>query len=101
MVTLLGIVAMSLPRNRQQFWQHQPEALFAWMYVLFVITYNDKDIFLAFDRYLAPALPLLLFAMRDWIPRDRRLLWRGAVLAALLSAAEVVTFKNVFGFRLP
>jgi hypothetical protein len=101
MVALMGIVAMSLPRNRQRLGQHQPEALFSWMYVLFVITYNDRDIFLAFDRYLAPGLPLLLFAMRDWIPRDRRLLWGGALLAALLSAAEVVSFKNVFGFRLP
>jgi len=100
-VALIGIVAMWLPRNRQRFSLYRPEALFAWMYALFVITYNDIDIALALDRYLAPGLPLLLFAMRDWIPRDRRLLWGGAVLSALLSAAVVVGFKNVFGFRLP
>jgi Gpi18-like mannosyltransferase len=98
---LFGIVAMLLPRNRQLFSQHQPEALFAWMYILFVITYNDIDIVLAMDRYLAPCLPLILFAMRDWIPHDRRLLWGGAVLSALLSAAVVVGFNNVFAFRLP
>jgi hypothetical protein len=100
-VALIGIAATCLPRNRQLFSLYQSEALFAWIYTLFLITYNDIDIVLAFDRYLAPGLPLLLFAMRDWIPRDRRLLWGGAVLSALLSAAVVVSFKNVFGFRLP
>lgn len=98
---LVGIGATWTPPKRRRLWLHQPEALFAWLYGLFVITYNDRGIALALDRYLAPVLPLFLLAMRDWIPRDRRLLWGGAVLSALLSAAVVVGFKNVFGFRLP
>ena len=100
-VALVGIVAMALPRNRRRLWMYQPESLFAWMYTLFLLIYNDLDISLAFDRYLAPVLPLLLFALRDWIPRDRRVLWGAAVLSALLSAAVVVSFRNVFGFMLP
>jgi Gpi18-like mannosyltransferase len=101
MVALLGVVAMWLPQNRWRLWMYQSEALFAWMYVLFFVTYNDVEVAVSFDRYMLPVLPLLLFAMRDWIPRDRRVLWGAAVLSALLSAAAVVSFRNVFGFRLP
>jgi Gpi18-like mannosyltransferase len=100
-VGLLGIVAMGVASNRQRLSSYQPEALFAWMYALFLFMYNDIDIALALDRYLAPCLPLLLSAMRDWIPRDRRVLWGAAVVSALLSAAAVVSFRNVFGFKLP
>jgi Gpi18-like mannosyltransferase len=100
-VLLVGMVAMGLLRNRQRLSLYQPEALFAWMYTLFLFVYNDIDIASAFDRYLVPCLPLLLSAMRDWIPRDRRVLWGAAVVSALLSAAAVVSFRNVFGFKLP
>ena len=100
-VALVGIVAMCLPGNRQRLWLYPPESLFAFMYILFLFTYNDREISLAFDRYLEPSLPLLLFAMHDWIPRDRRVLWGAGVISALLSAAVVVSFRNIFGFNLP
>jgi hypothetical protein len=100
-VLLVGMAAMCLPSNRQRLWTYQPEALFAWMYTLFFIVFNNVDMAVSFARYILPVLPLLLFAMRDWIPRDRRLLWGGALLSALLASATTVGFKNVFGFSLP
>jgi len=80
---------------------YQPEALFTSMYSLFFLSYNYSGIVYNFPRFLIPVAPLLLFSLRDWIPKDRRVLWGGAVLSALLSTAAVVGFRNVFGFRLP
>jgi hypothetical protein len=95
-------VAVWLPRNRQRFAGYQPEALFVSIYTVFLVSYSDySDIGGGFPRFLIPALPLLVFALRDCIPRDRRALWGGAVLSALLSSAAMVGFKNVFGFKLP
>jgi uncharacterized BrkB/YihY/UPF0761 family membrane protein len=79
----------------------QTEAIFASIYTFFFISYDYVGVFGDFTRFMIPVVPLLLFSLRDWIPRDRRVLWGGAVLSALLSAAAVVGFKNVFGFRLP
>lgn len=100
-VALAGTVAIWLPRNRERFSQYQPEALFASIYTLFFLSYTDGVLAASFTRFLIPVLPLLLFSLRDWIPRDRRVLWGGAVLSALLSSAALVHFKNVLGFMLP
>ena len=100
-LAVTGIVAIWRPRNRQRFSQYQTEALFATIYTLLFLCYTDGILDASFTRFLIPALPLLLFALSDWIPRDRRLPWAGALVSALLSAAPLVHFKNVFGFPLP
>jgi hypothetical protein len=101
-LALVGTVAVWLPRNRQRFSLYQPEALFASIYTVFLISYNDYlDISGGLPRFLIPVVPLLVFSLRDCIPHDRRALWGGAVLSALLSSAALVGFKSVFGFRLP
>jgi len=102
-IALAAITVMWLPRNRSKFSPMiQPEFLFASIYTLFLVLFNGRG-YIAFSlhRYLIPVLPIFLFSLRDWIPRQRWLLWCGAVLSAPLSAAAVVGFKNVFGFRLP
>ncbi len=100
-VAVAGVVALWLPRGRKRFSAYPAEAYFASAYALFLFTYNHSVIAWAFDRYLFPVLPLLLFALLDWIPRDRRVLWSLAFLSALLSAAAMVGFQNVFRIRLP
>jgi hypothetical protein len=100
-VALAGGVAVWLPRNRTRFSADQPEVLFTTIYVLFFVSYNYFDVAGDFPRFLIPAVPLLVFSLRDWIPHDRRVLWAAAVLSALLASAAQVGFKNVFGFRLP
>jgi hypothetical protein len=98
-VALVSTMVIWLPRNRQRFLGRcQPEALFATIYTLFFILYNNFEIVWLFSRFLIPVLPLLVFSVGDWIPRDRRLLWAAAVLSALLSSAGLVHFRNVFGF---
>lgn len=103
LVALVGTVAMWLPRIRPRFSAgNQSEALFASIYILFLVSFNAIDyIAQSIPRYLIPVLPLLLFALRDWIPRYRRVIWVGAILSALVASAGIVGFKNVFGFRLP
>jgi hypothetical protein len=101
-LALVGVTAMWLPRNRHLFWtKYQPEAVFVTTYTFFFLSYNYIEIFWFFPRFVVPVLPLLVFSARDWIPRDRRVLWGATVLSALLSAAVLVHFKNVFGFGLP
>ena len=101
-IALTGMAAMWLPRGHQRFLPFQQEAVFASMYTLFLLTFNAPEyIVWSLPRYLIPVVPLLFFALRDWIPRDRRALWGSALLSAWLAAAAVVSFKNVFGFRLP
>lgn len=98
---LAGNVVAWLPRNRQRFSPYRPEMLFLTLYTLFFISYNFSDIAGDLARFLIPVVPLLLFSLHDWIPRDRRVLWGGAVLSALVASASLVGFRNVFGFRLP
>jgi len=100
-VLLVGTVAIWLPRNVQRFSRgRQVEALFASMYALFLISYNMDTIVLHLPRFVIPVLPLILFSLRDWIPKDRRVLWTVGALSALLASSAMVGFKNVFGFRL-
>jgi hypothetical protein len=96
----LGIILMWLPRHRQRFSGRLHEALFASLYTLFYLSFVDAALDVSLPRYLIPVLPLLLFSLRDWIPRDRRVLWAAAMLSALVAAAAQVHFRNLFGFKL-
>jgi hypothetical protein len=107
-LAVVGAVVMWLPRNHQRFsGTRRAEALFASLYVLFFLSYNYvstdsvEGVAWEFNRFLIPVFPLLLFSLRDWIPKDRRVLWGAAALSALLASAAMVGFKNVFAFKLP
>jgi hypothetical protein len=100
-IALAGAVAIWRPRS----WDgiltnYHAEALFTSLYLLFFLSYNYGGIVRFFPRFVIPVLPLFLFSMRDKIPRDRRLLWVAAALSALLGAADVVSFRSLFGFGL-
>jgi hypothetical protein len=97
----VGTVAMWLPRNRPRFLPYQPEVLFSSMYTLFFLSYGYGRVFEDLPRFLMPVAPLVLFSLRNWILKDRRVLWGAAGLSALLASATIVGFKNVFGFKLP
>jgi hypothetical protein len=99
LTALLGTVAMWVPRQREKWALYQHEALFASIYTLFFLSYNFSDVAGDLPRFLLPVAPLLLYSLRDWIPKSRSLLWAGAALSALLSAAAMVGFQHVFGFR--
>lgn len=100
-LALAGTAAMWLPRQRPRFPFNQPEIWFASIYTLFFLSYNYSEVYGDLPRFLMPITPLLLFSFRDWIPRDRRVLWPAVLLSALLASAAQVGFNNVFGFKLP
>lgn len=100
-VASAALVMMWLPRNRERLWQYPAEPLFASIYTVFFLSYRYGAVLWFFSRFLLPVLPLLIFSLRDWIPRDRRLLWGAAILTAGMSAIAVVHFENLFGFRMP
>jgi hypothetical protein len=77
--------AVWLPRNRDWSSAHLAEALFATAYALFLFSYNYPEIAVFVPRFLIPVTPVLAFAVRDWIPRDRRLLWELAILSAVVA----------------
>ena len=64
-------------------------------------TISTPDVYGDLPRFLMPIAPLLLFSLRDSIPRDRRVLWPAALLAAVLASAAMVGFRSVLGFRVP
>jgi len=97
-LALVGTAAMWLLRTCEEFPLYPTETLFASLYTLFLISYNYPYIAGHFPRYLLPVVPILLYSLRDWIPRVRPLLWAGAVLSALLSAAARVGFENLIRF---
>jgi hypothetical protein len=72
------------------------------MYILFIVSYNYAE-GVAWDlpRFLMPIYPLLLLSLRNWIPKNRLVLWAAAGLSALMASAAMVGFRNVFGFSLP
>jgi hypothetical protein len=101
-LALLSATMIWRPRNRQGFLlRYRPEALFASAYFLFFFLYNNFEVVWLFSRFLIPVLPILVFSLRDWIPKDRRVVWGAAVMSALLSSASIVHFRNIFGFKLP
>ena len=101
LLALVGMFRTWFPGKRDTLAAlHLPEALFATFYTSFFFLYSNFEICWLFSRFLIPVLPLLVYACRGWIPRDRRVLWGTAMLSALLSSAGLVHFRNVFGFSL-
>jgi hypothetical protein len=92
LIGIAGGVTIWRSRNRQDFTAFQPEAMFTSLYVLFYLSYNLLPVYGASElpRFFFPVLPPILFSWRDWLPRDRRVLWASALLSALLTAAVVL-----------
>jgi Dolichyl-phosphate-mannose-protein mannosyltransferase len=98
LVAVVGAVLMWNPRR----WHDLPpvETIFACAYTGFLLCYNFDYIALYIQRFIVPALPFILFAVRRWIPRDRRILWPIAALSVGFNAVILIGFKTLFGFKL-
>jgi len=76
------------------------ERIFGCAYTAFLVCYNFDYISLYIPRFILPALPLVLFTVRKWIPQDRRILWPLAALSIVFNTVVLFGFKTVFGFKL-
>jgi len=100
-LALVGTIALWLPHAGQKPRRYESETVFASLYVLFLLSYNYLYIVGDFPRFLLPVVPILLYSLRDWIPRFHTLLWIGGVMSALLSAAARVGLDSLFPFGSP
>ena len=66
----------------------------------FFVCYNFEVIAIYIPRFILPALPLMLFTVRKWIPQNRRILWPLAAIAIVFNTVVLWGFRTVFGFKL-
>jgi len=84
-----GIIAAFWRREMRESMRTVPvEWIFAAMYVVSFLFFPAWWIEGEFPRYLAPVIPLLLIALRPWLPKDRRVIWIVGLLSVTLSAVE-------------
>jgi hypothetical protein len=92
-----GALAMARKAFRQYAREHLPEALFAFLYIAFIFSYNASAWALAdIVRFAIPALPFVLLSLRDWMPRSRVLLFSLAAVSSALAACSAIGIRNVF-----
>lgn len=92
----LGILAMvGTTHFRLYAVEHKIESTFAALYIFFLFSYNSEWALVEFARFALPVLPLLLFAFKGYLPRDRRLLWAIAPISAVLAAASALNVRHV------
>jgi hypothetical protein len=91
---LLGTVAML----RKSFWPRlrAPEFVFALLYIGFLFSYNSPQWARAdFVRFAIPVFPLVLVALAEWVPQDRRIVWCLGIVCPVLAAASALGIRNV------
>jgi len=93
---LAGFLVLVLSQRCREYWRiHQLEMIFATSYILFLCTYNSPWARGNFPRFAIPALPFVFLALREWLPKDRRLVWVLAVVSPVLAACSEIGIKNV------
>jgi len=99
LVAIGGAILLWTPRR----WRDLPpvETTFACAYSAFLLCYNFDYAALYIQRFILPVLPFILFAVRRWIPRDRRILWPVAGLCVLFNTIILFGPKAVFGLTAP
>jgi hypothetical protein len=93
-----GTILLWTPRRAREL--PPIERIFGCAYTAFLVCYNFDYISLYIPRFILPALPLVLFTVRKWIPQDRRILWPLAALSIVFNTVVLFGFKTVFGFKL-
>ena len=85
-IILMGLTAFivsSKPRSRVLN-ENPVETLFVALYLAFLVSYNFK-IAWHFPRFVIPVVPTLLFWMKDFLPKNRLLIYPAVVLSAVLA----------------
>jgi len=87
--TLAGIIAALSRRDTRESMRTLPvEWIFAAIYVTSFLFFPAWWIEGEYPRYLAPVIPMLLVALRPWLPSDRRVIWIVGLLSVTLAAVE-------------
>jgi hypothetical protein len=93
-----GVVAMFVSKSFHEYLKKNvPEAIFVTLYTLSVYSYNAPAFARGtFPRFAIPILPYVFMVLLPWIPKDKRLLFLLASLAAILAACSALGIHNIF-----
>jgi len=99
-LVLAGVWAMFSRDYRRYAWANPHEAVFVSLFLIAIFCY-DYLIWARsnFMRFSIPVMPFVFFALRRWLPEDRRILWFIGMLASFLAACSAIGIRNVFHFR--
>ncbi|MBV8545129.1 MAG: hypothetical protein JO093_21335 [Acidobacteria bacterium] len=87
--SLAGVIAAFWRREMRESMRTVPvEWIFASLYAASFLFFPAWWIEGEYPRYLAPVIPMLLVALRPWLPSDRRVIWIVGLLSVTLSAVE-------------
>jgi hypothetical protein len=97
LVVLAGNIAMVSTKEFHDYARdHVAEVVFVGLYLFFLYSYNAPRIAREnFPRFAIPILPFVFLALLRWLPKDRRLLWCAAVIAAPLAAFSAIGIQNI------
>lgn len=95
-LVLLGIGAMFSRNFRRYFKAHPAEGIFCSVYLVPLFCY-DYLVWArgSFMRFSIPALPFLFYALLEWLPKDRRMLWLLSTVSPILAACSAIGVQNL------
>ena len=96
LLVLVGTGMMFSKRFRDHIRAFPNEGIYCGLYLLVLFCY-DYLIWArgSFIRFSIPVLPLVFYALLQWLPKSRWFLWFLAVLSPILAAASAVGIRNV------
>jgi hypothetical protein len=96
-LVLAGVGAMFLKDEFRGYARSYPaEALFAAAYILMIFSYNyNRWARGNFARFAIPVIPIVLFALKSWVPRQRWVVWGVGCISPVLAAASALGIRNV------
>ena len=99
-LVLAGVCAMFSRDYRRYVRANPHEAVFVSLFLIAIFCY-DYLIWARsnFMRFSIPVMPFVFFALRRWLPKDRRILWFIGTLASFLAAFSAIGIRNVIHFR--
>ena len=93
---VLAVGAMFRTRFREYARRYPVEVSFTGFYLLFLFSYNSPFwSWVEFARYALPAFPVALYAVENYLPKDRRVLWILAPVTATFSAMSAMNARRV------
>lgn len=92
---LAGFLAMSRRSFHPYISEHRAEFLFAFSYLVFLLTYNSRWARGEFPRFAVPLLPFVLTAFEPWLPKSRFALYGMCAVFSVLAACSALGIRNV------
>lgn len=96
-LVLAGVAAMLFKAEFREYARRYPaEVLFAAAYLAMIFSYNyNRWARVSFARFAIPVIPVVLFALKAWVPKQRWVVWGIGCVSPVLAAASALGIRNV------